>query len=70
MRLNGIDAELLDRDELMKFLPYLDYSKEARFPILGGLLQRRTEPRVMMQSPGDTHVPRTVTVLTSSSTVR
>lgn len=41
MRLNGIDAELLDRDELMKFLPYLDYSKEARFPILGGLLQRR-----------------------------
>jgi len=41
MRLNGIDAELLDRDEVMKLLPYLDYSNEARFPILGGLLQRR-----------------------------
>src|SRR4029077_12224406 len=41
MRLNGIDAELLDRGEVMKLLPYLDYSNEARFPIWGGLLQRR-----------------------------
>jgi len=41
MRLNGIDAELLDRGEVMKLVPYLDYSKEARFPIYGGLLQRR-----------------------------
>jgi sarcosine oxidase subunit beta len=41
MRLNGIDAELLDRGEVMKILPYLDYSSEARFPIWGGLLQRR-----------------------------
>jgi sarcosine oxidase subunit beta len=41
MRLNGIDAELLDRGDLMKLVPYLDYSKEARFPIHGALLQRR-----------------------------
>jgi methylglutamate dehydrogenase subunit A len=41
MRLNGIDAELLDRGEVMRLLPYLDYSSEARFPICGGLLQRR-----------------------------
>jgi sarcosine oxidase subunit beta len=41
MRLNGIDAELLDRGQVMRLLPYLDYSTEARFPILGGLLQRR-----------------------------
>jgi heterotetrameric sarcosine oxidase beta subunit len=41
MQLNGIDAELLDRDEVMRLLPYLDYSNEARFPICGGLLQRR-----------------------------
>ncbi len=41
MRLNGIDAELLDRGEVMKLAPYLDYSKEARFPIHGGLLQPR-----------------------------
>ncbi|MGH6855692.1 MAG: FAD-dependent oxidoreductase, partial [Aestuariivirga sp.] len=26
MRLNGIDAELLDRGQVMKLLPYLDYS--------------------------------------------
>jgi len=41
MRLNGIDAELLERGDIMKLVPYLDYSKEARFPIHGGLLQRR-----------------------------
>jgi len=39
--LNGIDAELLDRGDVMRQLPYLDYSTEARFPIRGGLLQRR-----------------------------
>jgi methylglutamate dehydrogenase subunit A len=41
MRLNGIDAELLDRAEVMRLLPYLDYSSPARFPIWGALLQRR-----------------------------
>ena len=41
MRLNGIDAELLDRAEVMSLLPYLDYSQSARYPIHGGLLQRR-----------------------------
>ena len=41
MRLNGVDAELLDRGEVMKLLPYLDYSSDARFPIWGALLQRR-----------------------------
>ena len=33
MRLHGIDAELLSREELQKEVPYLDYSKNARFPI-------------------------------------
>ena len=41
MRLNGIEAELLDRDAVMRLLPYLDDSNQARFPIWGGLLQRR-----------------------------
>ena len=41
MRLNGIDAELLDRGQVMTLLPYLDYSKEARWPIWGGILQER-----------------------------
>ena len=41
MRLNGIDAELLDRGDVMRLLPYLDYSREARFPIHGALIQRR-----------------------------
>ena len=41
MRLNGIDAELLTRDEIAKSIPNLDCSPDARFPILGGLLQPR-----------------------------
>ena len=40
MRLHGVDAELLDRKQVGAMLPYLDFDN-ARFPILGGLLQRR-----------------------------
>jgi methylglutamate dehydrogenase subunit A len=41
MRLNGIDAELLDRGQVMKLLPYLDYSNDARFPVWGAIHQPR-----------------------------
>jgi sarcosine oxidase subunit beta len=41
MRLNGIDAELLDREEVQRIVPELDFSSEVRFPIYGGLLQPR-----------------------------
>lgn len=41
MRLNGIDAELLDRDRVAVLVPLLDTSSRARFPIRGGLLQPR-----------------------------
>ena len=40
MRLHGVDAELLDRDAVRAMVPFLDYDN-ARFPIQGGLLQRR-----------------------------
>jgi sarcosine oxidase subunit beta len=40
MRLHGVDAELLDVDGVRRLLPYLDFD-DARFPIHGGLLQRR-----------------------------
>ncbi len=40
MRLNGVDAELLDRSQVRAMLPFLDY-ENARFPIQGALLQRR-----------------------------
>jgi sarcosine oxidase subunit beta len=41
MRLNGIDAELLLRDQVRRMVPLLDCSPAARYPILGGLLQPR-----------------------------
>jgi len=40
MRLNGIDAELLDQAGVRRLAPFLNYD-HARFPIQGGLLQRR-----------------------------
>ncbi len=41
MRLNGIDAELLTLDAVRAMVPLLDCSPRARYPIMGGLLQRR-----------------------------
>lgn len=41
MRLNGIDAQFLSRDEIARRVPNLDCSPDARFPIMGGLLQPR-----------------------------
>ncbi|MBV8914727.1 MAG: sarcosine oxidase subunit beta family protein [Acetobacteraceae bacterium] len=40
MRLHGVDAELLDQGQVRAMAPYLDFDN-ARFPIRGGLLQRR-----------------------------
>ena len=40
MRLHGVDAELLDAADVRRMLPLLDFDN-ARFPIQGGLLQRR-----------------------------
>jgi methylglutamate dehydrogenase subunit A len=41
MRCDGIDADLMTRDEVAKLEPLLDMSRDARFPIQGGLIQRR-----------------------------
>ena len=41
MRANGIDAELFDRDEVRRRLPYLDYSDNCRFPVHGAIFQSR-----------------------------
>ena len=40
MRLNGVDADLLDAHDVRAMVPALDFDN-ARFPIKGGLLQRR-----------------------------
>jgi methylglutamate dehydrogenase subunit A len=40
MLLAGADAELLDRDQVRAMAPFLNFD-QARFPIKGGLLQRR-----------------------------
>ena len=40
MRLNGVDAELLDIEGVRRLAPFLNFD-DARFPIQGGLLQAR-----------------------------
>ncbi|MDE0533728.1 MAG: sarcosine oxidase subunit beta family protein [Albidovulum sp.] len=40
MRLSGADAELLDRDGVRRLCPFLNF-ENARFPITGGLWQKR-----------------------------
>jgi methylglutamate dehydrogenase subunit A len=40
MHLDGVDAELLDREAVREMYPFFDY-ENARFPIKGGLLQKR-----------------------------
>ena len=40
MRMQGDDAELLDRDRVRRAYPYLNHD-DPRFPIFGGLRQRR-----------------------------
>ncbi len=40
MRMHGVDADLLDAAAVRRMYPFLDFDN-ARFPIRGGLLQRR-----------------------------
>jgi sarcosine oxidase subunit beta len=40
MHIHGVDGELLDREQVREMVPFLDFDN-ARFPIRGGLLQRR-----------------------------
>jgi methylglutamate dehydrogenase subunit A len=40
MRMHGVDAEFIDAAAVRRMLPFLDF-ENARFPIQGGLLQRR-----------------------------
>jgi len=40
MRMNGMDVDLLNRKQMRALLPYLNYAPEARFPVVGGMIQR------------------------------
>jgi sarcosine oxidase subunit beta len=41
MRMNGVAAELLTREQVGEMAPALDLSPQARLPVLGGFAQRR-----------------------------
>ncbi len=56
MRLNGIDAVLLNREEVKEIIPMADFSDNVRFPIFGALMQPSAEQLDMMLLRGDMHV--------------
>lgn len=41
IQIQGVDAQMLDLEQIRERLPLLDTSKNARFPILGGFIQGR-----------------------------
>lgn len=41
MRINGVDTEIVSRDEIARRVPILDMSPAARYPVLGGFMQKR-----------------------------
>jgi heterotetrameric sarcosine oxidase beta subunit len=41
LRCAGIDAELMSREAVARLIPVLDMSPDARFPVFGGLIQKR-----------------------------
>jgi len=41
MRLNGIDSEILSVSQLKALVPILDTGRDIRYPVRGGVLQRR-----------------------------
>jgi len=44
MRFNGIDADMLDAAQVRALAPRLNFGPGARFPIVGGFIQRRAGP--------------------------
>jgi sarcosine oxidase subunit beta len=41
LRLNGIDSEWMTPEQIKEFCPIINVSKDVRYPIMGGTLQRR-----------------------------
>lgn len=41
IQIQGVDAQMLDLEQIRERLPLLDTSKNARFPVLGGFIQGR-----------------------------
>jgi len=41
MQINGVDCEILTREEVGRLVPALDLSPTARYPVHGGIIQRR-----------------------------
>ena len=41
IQINGVDSEFMTPQQIKEFAPIIDISKNARFPIAGGFIQRR-----------------------------
>ena len=71
MRLNGIDAELLERGDVMRLLPYLDYSDDCRASRSGAACcSGAPAPYGTTRWPGAMRARRARSASTSSRTAR
>ena len=70
MRVNGIDAVLLDREGVKRLQPHLNWNPDARFRIYGGLFSPVRERRGTMRWPGALPAPPMPMALISSKIVR
>ena len=68
--LQGIDAEMLDAKQVQEFCPIIDISPDARYPVLGGALQRRGGTARHDRVAWGSRPARATVVSTSSSTPR
>ena len=41
MQLNDVEAQLVSKEEVARLIPILDVSPQARYPVVGGLMQKR-----------------------------
>lgn len=41
IRLNGIDSDILDPEQIKKFVPIINIDQTIRYPVMGGFLQKR-----------------------------
>ena len=70
MRLNGIDAELLGREQVLKLVPLLDGGGPRAFRSRAGSGKGAAAPPATTRSPGDLPAPPMAWASTSSRTAR
>ncbi len=52
IRLNGIDSDILEPDEIKAFVPIINIDQSIRYPVMGGFYSVAVAPHGMMRWRG------------------